>query len=201
MPSIVNFYHWMLNDFVFYKYSFFGDLLGRTRAVSKPVLTVLQYWGGPLCSSHHAPAAPRLSRLDVVMDPITWSVYVSNGCSYLCFSWVVHFLIYRQVLYMCAQITTSENTGRRPLAFYDFLWVSTWPPLYCLTNSNDLCLPEFHLSLFTQKVFRVLLGFPFMMPPGNSLKKLFIWGSCRSQCVSHISGVIICHHQMSSILD
>lgn len=78
------------------------------------------------------------------MHPITGPPCVSNGCSYLCFSQVVHLLVHRQGLHMCAQITTSENTGRELLAdFWNFLWVAACSTLYCLTIPNDQGLPEF----------------------------------------------------------
>lgn len=80
----------------------------------------------------------------MVLHTITGPPCVSNGCSYLCFSQVVHRLGHRQSLHVCAQITTSENTGRGFLAdFWNFLWVATCSTLYCLTNPNDLDLPEF----------------------------------------------------------
>lgn len=81
----------------------------------------------------------------MVVCTITGPPCVSNRCSYLCPSQVVHLLLHRQcLLHMCAQITTSENTGRGLLAdFWNFLWVATCSTLYCLINLNDLHLPEF----------------------------------------------------------
>lgn len=119
-------------------------LIKQHHSGTKTGANLSQYWGSPLHSSHHAPGVPGLFRLDVVLYTITGPPCVNNRCSYLCFSQVVHLLSHRQGLHVCAQITTSENTGRGLLAdFWNFLWVATCPTLYCFTNPNDLDLPKF----------------------------------------------------------
>lgn len=132
----------MLNNFVFYKYYFFWDLLNRTTVVLKPVLTFPSIEAA-LCIAHTMPwefqgfsgwcGSAHYHRATLCKQQMQLSVSLSGGSSPPS----------QQGLHMCAQITTSKNTGRGLLAdFWNFLWIATCSTLYCLINLNDLHLPE-----------------------------------------------------------